>query len=49
MKLHQLDLVLKNYDRLTVDEQEKVPETSYNNAKGYLAITKSNAEETETK
>lgn len=49
LMLHKLDLVAKNYEGLTADEQKKVPGTSCKKAKAYLSITKNNADETETK
>lgn len=41
--------MVSNYDGLSADETAKVPETFCNNTNVDLAITKSNAKETECK
>lgn len=49
MNLCQLELVVENYDGLTVDEREKLLDTSYKNGNAYLEIAKSNKYDTTIK
>lgn len=40
--------MFEKYEGLTADENAEVPDTSYKNAKAYLVITNSNADENDT-
>lgn len=48
-KLDQLDRVFQNYEGLTAYKMDRVSDTSYKNAKAYLAVVKNNYDQIEIK
>lgn len=49
LKLHQLNRVAENYDRLTAYKNPNMPTTSYKNTKPYLVVIELSVDEIATK